>query len=191
MEGIIFLAVLYFIIAAIVRKSKEAGWKPNFKNTNADPDARHANGSHVQHAKRRAEPGRPAPTRMVPTPRTQEPYQPIQSMLVHSDRLYDYTGSLGAQTGEGSLSTEGNASPTGSLSAAGLTEGASAGQGGEVFTPDVLAEYQRPTLYAYQTVQNGADIRVLPGEWNRDELVRAVVMNEILQPPRGRRYNHG
>ena len=91
-------------------------------------------------------------------------------MVQVNQTLYDYKGSLSATSTEGAASGEGDASG----------EGSGTAEGGEVFTPEVLQEAERP-----ETWENR---KVLPQDWAGDELVRAVVMKEIFDKPRKWRY---
>ncbi len=185
MDGIIILVIIYFIFRAIVKRVRmpmgkttqpTAGTNVQQPAKNADDDIRWSQ----TRKKTKAMTPPPADNTMSRMPlKPVEPYRPIQSSLQRDMMANRYTGSLGSFNGEGSISHEGFPSAEGYFS----TEGTVSLEGGEVFTQDVL--------YAAQPEQAMKPAQVLPTAWNRNALVQAVVMNEILTRPRPRRGYHG
>ena len=182
MEGLIVLAVLYFLFRAIARKGREV-------TANANRDSR-APVTATTPGKPRSQLGKPAsPTPPRPTQRSlpttklrmqtmlenastegDAAYKPIQPSVRLNATLGPYAGSLGDTPMEGLPSSEGTDTCDPTL------------EHGRTFTPRVAAYAmgaERPTE------------PVLPEAWNAKALVQGVVMQEILNRPRTGRYSNG
>ena len=182
MEGLIFIIILYFVFKAVVKKRKETVEQQDRTGGSAGTAAQPAR---TRQPKARKETPKPAPAPTFAPHEPRQPYQPIRPSLETSE-FENYTGSLGGLSAEGSASAEGRLSAEGLASA----EGTTTTQGGEVFTPEELIG-DRQAAAAYAITQNGTGVNVLPESWTRNALLQAVVMHEILEPPRGRRGYHG
>ncbi|MCE5342902.1 MAG: hypothetical protein LLF96_04840 [Eubacteriales bacterium] len=186
MEGIIFLVVIYFLFQFIVKRAKEINSKAGPANTNVHPPvrvqtARVPQNKNLNTMSNLSNPAQKQTVMMPVTPR--EPYQPIQPTVLVNDSLYQYSGSLGGASSEGSSLLQGTRSTEGNAS----TEGSISSQGGEVFVDTVLHGGQ----FAYAQGQNEEPAIVLPEEWNRDALIQGVVMKEILDRPGKRGVRNG
>lgn len=187
MEGLIVLAVLYFLFRAIARKGSEGA--ANARRGNGAPMTAASPGNPQSPPVRHINPSTPRPAaprpaqRAIPTtrPRMQtalenastegEPaYKPIQPSVRLNATLGPYTGSLGASPMEGLPSSEGTDTCDPTL------------EHGRTFTPHVAA-------YAIGGEQ--ASEAVLPEVWNAKSLVQGVVMQEILNRPRTGRKSYG
>ncbi len=166
MDGLIPLLIVYFIAYYIIKRIKGL---QGVKNPKSEPVLSDA--PQPASPKKRGVGGeKKAPVkRDVISPKAPEaPYQPIQPTLLQNHEYFDYTGSMGAPSGEGQASTEGVAST----------------EGGEVFSPEVLNT---------ANLQYGTELApdVLPENWDGDTIVRAMVMHEIFNRPHRWSGNHG
>ena len=176
MEGLLIVVVLYFFFKAIAKRGK-GSWQ-SFKQALEESDAEQPSAprtpmqnehAHREHIKQHRPAERKTDTvssRLMPKNRGEgsstegeEKYQPIRPTLVPNNILRNYTGSLGAATGEGRLSGEG------------------------METGGPLAASSRATVdkpaQAVQAV-TVPTVRVLPDGWSGDTAVQAVVLNEIF-----------
>lgn len=187
MEGLIVLAVLYFLFRAIARKGREVAGTarrdsgaPMTAATPGKPQNQPVR--HASTATPRPEAPRPV-QRAIPAtkPRMQTAlenastegeaaYKPIQPSVRLNATLGPYTGSMGATPMEGLPSLEGSDTCDPSL------------EHGRTFTPRVAA---------YATGEQRPTEPVLPEAWNAKALVQGVVMQEILNRPRTGRYSNG
>ncbi|MEA4928850.1 MAG: hypothetical protein VB104_09255 [Candidatus Limiplasma sp.] len=175
MEGLIVLAVLYFLFRAIARKGREV--TANVRRGNEAPMSAATPVKPQSAPVKRANPPAPRPTqRALPTtkPRMQTAlenastegeaaYKPIQPSVRLNATLGPYTGSMGATPMEGLPSMEGSDTCDPSL------------EHGRTFTPRVAA---------YAMGEQQPTEPVLPEAWNAKALVQGVVMQEILNRPR-------
>lgn len=187
MEGLIVLAVLYFLFRAIARKGREV--TANANRGNRAPVTAATPGKPQNQPVRPASPTPPRPAAPRPTQRTvpatrprmqtalenastegEAAYKPIQPSVRLNATLGPYAGSLGDTPMEGLPSSEGTDTCDPTL------------EHGRTFTPRVAAYAmgaERPTE------------PVLPEAWNAKALVQGVVMQEILNRPRTGRYSNG
>ena len=182
MEGLVVLAVLYFVFRAIARKGREVA--DSVRRGNGAPVSAAPPAKPQSAPVKRAIPPTPRPTqRALPTtkPRMQTAlenastegeaaYKPIQPSVQLNATLGPYTGSLGASPMEGLPSMEGSDTCDPTL------------EHGRTFTPHVAA---------YAMGGEGTSEPVLPEAWNAKALVQGVVMQEILNRPCTGRYSHG
>jgi hypothetical protein len=191
-EGIIFLAVIYFIFSAIVKKSKKAGWDSNRTQGNSGVNRAAPETVRVTKPSRKSAPQSAPMSVFTPLSPVRESYQPITSTLRVGETLEAYTGSLGGQSTEGKASAEGKTSADGKVIPEGETssEGGVSTEGGEVFDYETIYG-ERAGTAAYAAAKNETTLRVLPEHWDQNALTQAVVMHEILASPKGRRLKHG
>jgi hypothetical protein len=189
-EGFIFLILIYFLFYTIVKRAKENRRKAEHAAAQVGQVQRPAQPVKKPQPTPRREPVKAPMSQTTMTPEApKEPYRPIQPTLLAGGMQASYTGSLGGTSMEGNASAEGLTFTQGLASSEGSAsrEGTASGEGGEVFTADVLSAAHN--AYAMGVAHEAPP--VLPNLWDRGALVQAVVMKEILDRPRGRRYGHG
>ena len=164
MDALLILLVIYFVFYLMTKRIKRATSTGENHAHETAPRSREPENRKRNATKPTSNPmNRPEISRSgVPG----VPYTPIQPMVKVNQTLYDYKGSLSAPSSEGVASGEGDVS----------SEGSSTAEGGEVFTPDVLQEAEKPEIVQHT--------QALPDQWTGDELVQGIVMKEILDKPR-------
>mgnify|MGYP001482649294 CR=1 FL=1 len=161
MDGIITLAILFFVINFVIKMVKKAQVQAKQQQTQAQIEATKPRPVPKSAPKREdfRFPSRPKP---APAPTAQEgrdpsavlsTYTPISPSKDLQKSFSDYQGSLNAPAAEGLG-----------------------------YTPEEFDDANE----AYQTVLQNR-MKILPESFNRDTLVRAVVMSEILKRPGVRR----
>ncbi len=184
MEGLIILLVIYFVFKSIVKRFRAYSGKAGPADANVMPIMRTQSVRESQIKVHRAVTDAPTQKQTVMMPlRPNEPYQPIQPTLIPGDGQRGNSGSLGGSSTEGRTLLTSNLSSEGKSSLEGLTSD----EGGEVFTNSVL----HGGMLAYELGNNADTAIVLPEVWNRDTLIQGIVMKEILDRPKRRRYIHG
>lgn len=162
MDGIITLAILFFVFNFVVRMVKKAQLQAKQTQTQAQSQAAKPRPVAAKPAPKRADIRFPVTARPASAPLAQEgrdpnaelsAYTPITPSQDMSKSFSDYQGSLDVTSAEG------------------------VGYQSEEY--DNAGE-------AYQTVLRN-QVKILPETFTRDTLVRAVVMSEILKRPGVRR----
>lgn len=179
MDGIIILVILYFLFSAIVKRARQ-GAQPTRRNGRPGSTAAPEPEPVVKKPKAAAKKPEKSVHQPVIPPVQAKPYTPITPMISVDQTVQGYTGSIGGISQEGTASAEGIRSSQGFAS----NEGVTTTEGGEVFSTDVLYSNH----YAYNV--SDSSLPVLPDRWDRNTLVQAVVMKEILDRPRWR-TQHG
>lgn len=182
MDGIIILVILYFLFSAIVKRARQ-GAQPTQRNSRPVPKNEQDAEPLVKKPKPATQKREKSVHQPLIPPIESKPYTPIQPMISTDQTRQGYTGSMGGISKEGAPSVEGIRSSQGFAS----NEGVTTTEGGEVFSADTLFGDH----YSYGA-EGGAGIQspVLPAKWDKNTLVQAVVMKEILDRPRWR-AEHG
>ena len=188
MEGIIIIAILYFIFKSIAQKGK-ANWNMAKERSSTGGAVQTSDVQQKAPKTRNAQPQRKAATQSTPTQMNAAvEHRTIAPTVKVDSQLSAYATNIGANPLTSRVSPEGRASNEGTGSSEGTpymqnfisTEGSAASE--------LSLEQSRDHMqsaYTIDTADNDA-LQVLPNHWSGNDIVRAVVMSEILKRPQGR-----
>ena len=180
MEGLIIMAVLFFFLKSIGQRAKEVQTaRQNNKAQNVTVNRQAPPMSKA--AQPQQKPPLAAWRRDVAATEGESSYQLVTPSIQVTDMRKPYTGSLNVPTAGSIASTSTPATGEGSASA----------EGSDTCEPSLAHDRVTPFEPYKLGNEDAPSMEILPEQWDNTTFVRAVVMNEVLNRPRGWRREHG
>ena len=178
MEGIIIIAVLYLVFKAIAKRSK-AVWDTEAEQTKEPAVTQTSQPGPIKFSRQPfAAQQRPQAQRQTPPPPSPSPGEgsarrPMTPNVQVDNTRKPYVGSMGIAMVEGRLAADSTLS----------TEGRASSEGESTYSNSMANTYNEARL-AYQLDQPESSAEsILPVSFGANDMIRAVVMSEILAKP--------